>query len=215
MEILLGFILWLFSSLFVFYITERIKQVKNNKILFRKLYIRLKELYITLERLKSSCRQYIDITSNYSLSQIWSIWFPNYSLNTISDLIPNIAYKKENSFLYDNLIQINNIIFSLNSTLDDLFINEIKDDFLSWRLWLKESEERYKNELSFIKSIYTNIDSYLVFIFNSIILISLINKENINKVFKFKTLFSSEKLDKEKEILKKELLKFEKFEEYK
>lgn len=215
-EIFIWFVLWLFSSLFIFYLTEKVKYIKENKIVFLKLSIILRQLYNTLIRFKSSCSQYIEINKNYSLKEIWSIWFPNYEFPKIIDLYPNIIYEKNNYELFKSFEQVENIIFSLNSLMSDLMINEIKDDLLSWKISVEETEKRYKDELKFIESTYFQLDSYINLVFNLWIIINLINKNNTKEFLcNLKINFSKEEIQEERELLNKYLSNNKKIEDYK
>ena len=203
-KILLWFVLWLFSSLFVFYVTERIKKIKESKIRFYKISVLLRQLLMLIISFESACKQYIEI-NKYKLKDIWSIWFPNYDFPLINELIPYILYeKKEEDFLFQ-LNEIERVIFSLNNLIKDLAINEIKEDLLSKRLSIDESELRYKQELKFIENQLYDIPSYIEHILLVLSKINLINRFNTKSfLLNLNTRFSEKEIYKECEILKKE-----------
>ncbi len=212
---LASFFLWLFSSLFVFYITERIRFIKENKIIFLKLSIYLKRLYRDIYRLKSSSLQYIKINELYDLRQVKSIWFPSYDFQNITELFPNIIYEKNNIELLKWLEKIDDIVSFLNNFTREININEIKEHLLSWKVWFDESDERYKNEAKYIKKYIPIIDSYLGLIFDSWLQINLINKNNTDTfLLKLKTNFSDDEENNEKAIMKEYLWIFLKIDEY-
>ncbi len=204
MSEIISFFLWLFTSLFVFYITERINYIKENKIIFQKLLIKLNQNLNNLIRFKSSCQQYIKLIENYRLDELGSIWFPIYNFFNLEDYFPNLFYEKKYEKVLKELRKLDWIVFSLNNFNNDLCINEIKHDFLNWLVRKEESEIRYKQELVVVKEYYKELDKYIEFIIYFISQISLINKFNTRKfLLNMKIIFSETDISNEiKEINK-------------
>lgn len=212
---IIWFILWLISSLFVFFITEKIKKIKDNKIKFLKLSSSLRQLLMLIISLESSCKQYIE-ANKYSLKEIGSIWFPDYKFTSINDIIPYELYNKNEKYFLNQLNQVERITFSLNNLIKDLAINEIKEDLLSKRVSLEESESRYKNELKFIENQLNQIPNYIVYIFQILSKINLINRYNVDSILHLNTKFSDIEIENEYKNLEKEFyISFNKTEDFK
>lgn len=119
----------LLFPLVIFFISEKIKQVKEDRILFHKLSISVYELINTLRMFQNSLSQFVKIVRNYTLTEVGSIGFPEYNFYLEKDLIPTILYHQNSVFLQE-ILSMYRIVFHLNYIANNIMINEIKKDFL-------------------------------------------------------------------------------------
>lgn len=184
------------SSLAIFFVSEYIKSINKDRILFQRLWITLHEILILLTNFESSCNQFIKLCS-YDLKTIWSIWFPVYKFPDIKETIPILIYHKKWKQL-NSLMQIQKMVFSLNNLLKDLAINNIRDDLLSQRVSIETSKIRYNQEMPFIDSVHRQLPNYIDFTKKILANVSLINKHNSLRSFIYiKTNFPSKKIEDE------------------
>lgn len=162
-ELIKTWIISTISALIVFFLSEKIKSNRNDRILFKKLEFQLYETLILLYKLKSSCNQFIDTLDKYTLKEVWSIWFPVYSFQYFREIIPMKLYNSKNWNLFLSLLNIHKIIFSLNDSLNNLLINDIQADFLWKRVSLEDSETRYTQEVKYVNLIFNALPQYLHF----------------------------------------------------
>lgn len=211
LEKIIIYIAWVISSLFVFYITERTKEIKLQKNQLYRLSKKLKFSLYNLISLDSSCKQYLTLM-NYNLKDLWSIWFPIYQFDSILDYIPYTLKSKKDFGLITNLEVIDEILFTLEDSLKNLAINEIKEDLLSQKVSLEESDERYKWEIKFIQSITSEIDTYIYKIIESIALLEIIIEQNHNfyQINSLQLDFSKKIIDEKIHQIYEKFLKMEK-----
>lgn len=212
-QITLSAIISTISALLVFFISTKINTIKNDKILFKKLWIKIYEMIITLTNLKSSSYQYIKLMK-FNLEEIWSIGFPEYAFKEVIELFPSSIYCQKNDLL-NNLTNLHWVIFSLNETIWGLYINQIKEDLLNKTVSLDISKERYLNEVKYVQSIVENIDSYINLAVNTKAHINLINekKQRFDFIY-FKINFSQEKIKKEINKIEVQLWRNKKIEDF-
>jgi hypothetical protein len=203
-EIIIPWIISVFSALIVFYLSERIKSIAEDRILLKKLSIELFEMIVLLTRFESSSKQFIKIINTHRLQEIWSIWFPKYVFHNFKENIPNILYYSKD--IYYDFIRLNRICFILNDLMQDLMINDIKNDLLTKQVSIEESEKRYHYEQFILKSTLNQIPQYISLVKKLNATIHTIN--NHKSIFNFihiKTNFNKEKINNEIEKIDYEL----------
>lgn len=172
------------TALIVFFISERIKKVSLDRVAFQKLSLKIYETIIIIEEMKSSINDFLKYTRTYSLHQLWSIWFPEYSLPAFLDDIPwnyNITEPLIKGVQYSNKI---------NTFFRQIQINTIKGDFLSGRVNEYDTEKRYKQEAMYISKFIRNIETYQLYFIRLYAHVNLINKhKNILWYINIKTCF--------------------------
>lgn len=185
------------APLAVFFISEHIKSIRNDRILFKRLWMRLYEILSLLERIKSSWDQFIEIISKYSIKQIGSIGFPKYEVSLSKEIIPTVLYYK-NWELFKQIFELQKSTYHLNESLQDLLINEIKDDLLSWRISEESSQERYNNEIEILAPMIKQIPSQIRHVKKLLAQTNLINTyKSLFNFIKIRLNFSKEEIEKE------------------
>lgn len=187
----------LLFPLVIFFISEKIKQVKEDRILFHKLSISVYEVINNLRMFQNSLSQFVEIVRKYPLAEVGGIGFPQYNFHLEKNLIPTVLYHQNSLFLQE-ILSMYRIVFHLNYIVNNIMINEIKKDFLWGFISMVDSERRYKDEAKYLLSTTQYLEEYLRCIIKIYAKIQLVNKyTSLFNFFLIKTSFSKKKLEAE------------------
>lgn len=210
-EIILGFILGLISSMFVFVIQNHSKN--RNELLneINALEIKLLNIRRMVEELHSSSRQFLAVYELFKKNKINSIGFPN-----VKDFRLNIdfslAFQSKFSFIAKDLGEIKLVLDSLYDGFLDITIQQTQNRLINKTIDKQSALDFYTQELKFINIAYNQLSLISKNIDELLPKVSLLKSKN-NNIFSYvfwKTNFSEKEIKEQIQMY----MKYKKIEDY-